>query len=358
MTQRIRIKDIAEMAKVSPGTVDRVLHNRGNISESSRRAVEAALKSVNYKPNLYLSSISIQKTYTIAIVTPEFIDGEYWAFIRQGILSAIEKFDSINIICNFFVYNQFDINSYIEVNEKVLNSNPSGIIIGPTFKDKTINFTNSLEKKSIPYVFVDSMVEGTSPHAYFSSDQYMCGYLIGKLIDCTTPPESEYVLFQSVRIGDQSGNITALRKAGFVAYFQERGLKNKILRINFSVVNPESNKKLIGNFFEKHPNVRGVAVLSSRGSVIADYFKENNINDIKLVCVDLTDSNYKAIQENLISFAIAQRPTQQGFMAIKTLVEFFLYHKKVVVKNILPIDIITKENSESYIEFRNSSSNE
>lgn len=30
---RIRIKDIAAMAKVSVGTVDRVLHNRGGVSE-------------------------------------------------------------------------------------------------------------------------------------------------------------------------------------------------------------------------------------------------------------------------------------------------------------------------------------
>ena len=33
---RIRIKDIAQMAGVSVGTVDRVLHSRSGVSESSR----------------------------------------------------------------------------------------------------------------------------------------------------------------------------------------------------------------------------------------------------------------------------------------------------------------------------------
>ena len=38
--ERIRIKDIARMAEVSVGTVDRVLHGRHGVSESSRQRVE------------------------------------------------------------------------------------------------------------------------------------------------------------------------------------------------------------------------------------------------------------------------------------------------------------------------------
>ena len=40
MARQAKIKDIARMAGVSAGTVDRILHNRGNVSESSRKAVE------------------------------------------------------------------------------------------------------------------------------------------------------------------------------------------------------------------------------------------------------------------------------------------------------------------------------
>ena len=46
--KRIRIKDIAKLAGVSAGTVDRVVHNRGNVSAKSREAVEKVLKEVNY----------------------------------------------------------------------------------------------------------------------------------------------------------------------------------------------------------------------------------------------------------------------------------------------------------------------
>lgn len=50
--QNIRIVDIAKMANVSVGTVDRILHNRGRVSEEKRIRVENVLKEIDYKPNM------------------------------------------------------------------------------------------------------------------------------------------------------------------------------------------------------------------------------------------------------------------------------------------------------------------
>ena len=42
----IRIVDIAKMAGVSVGTVDRVIHNRGRVSEENKKKVQAILEMV------------------------------------------------------------------------------------------------------------------------------------------------------------------------------------------------------------------------------------------------------------------------------------------------------------------------
>ena len=76
MKKRIRIKDIAAQAGVSSGTVDRILHNRGNVSDKARIAVEKVLKQVGYKPNIHLSGLSLKKTYEIVITTPHASRGE------------------------------------------------------------------------------------------------------------------------------------------------------------------------------------------------------------------------------------------------------------------------------------------
>ena len=45
----IRIVDIAKMAGVSVGTVDRVIHNRGRVSEENRKKVQTILEMVHYQ---------------------------------------------------------------------------------------------------------------------------------------------------------------------------------------------------------------------------------------------------------------------------------------------------------------------
>ena len=39
MKRRVRIKDVAEKAEVSTGTVDRVIHNRGNVNPEVKKKV-------------------------------------------------------------------------------------------------------------------------------------------------------------------------------------------------------------------------------------------------------------------------------------------------------------------------------
>ena len=54
----IRIVDIAKMAGVSVGTVDRVIHNRGRVSEENRKKVQTILEMVHYQPNLMARSLA------------------------------------------------------------------------------------------------------------------------------------------------------------------------------------------------------------------------------------------------------------------------------------------------------------
>ena len=57
-SDKIRIKDIAERSGVSVGTVDRVLHNRPNVSGKARAKVETVLTLIpqHYYKIFFLST--------------------------------------------------------------------------------------------------------------------------------------------------------------------------------------------------------------------------------------------------------------------------------------------------------------
>ncbi len=351
MEQKIRIKDIARLAGVSAGTVDRVLHNRGNVSPAARRAVEAVFEQVDYRPNIHLSGISLRRRYKIVAAIPEFSQGEYWECIRRGIGRAVEVYESLRIDCRFVFYDQFDLYSCREAFGRIAALSPDGVIIGPTFRDETVGLAARLDELGIPYVYVDSVIDGTSPLTAFAADPHTCGYLTGKLIDSITPPDAEFVLFQAVRVGRASANTTILRKQGLMDYLTEHGLANNLHRVPFSVMHPERNDELIGDFFERHPCVKGAVVLSSRSSVIAAYMDKHRIEGVKLVGVDLTENNCREIRRGYIDFVLGQRPEQQGYLAVKAMIHHLLYGDSAKACNVMPLDIVTRENLDLYSEF-------
>jgi LacI family transcriptional regulator len=348
---KIRIKDIAKKAGVSTGTVDRILHNRGNVSEMAREAVEKVLKEVNYKPNIHISSMSLKRRYKVIITTPTTATGEYWASIHKGISRVLDDYSNIKIDLIPHPYNQYDIYSCQHVFKQVATEEADGVIIGPTFTQETIALTTELDKKSIPYIFVDSMVENTNCLAFFSADHYTCGYLMCKLLTQIIPEKSEIGILQAERIGNESANTTILRKNGLNDYLKEKKLINKVRRIPFSVTEPERNDLMLSKFFHEHQNIGGVVVLNSRGNVVANYFEQNKITDIRLVCIDATNANTKSLKAGLIDFLICQEPERQGISAIKMLIEFLIYRQTVQIANYVPLDILTKETIDYYRQF-------
>ena len=82
--ERVRIKDIAKMADVSVGTVDRVIHGRSGVSESSRKRVEEILKQLDYQPNMYASALASNKKYAFACLLPLHEKGEQGGIAPQS----------------------------------------------------------------------------------------------------------------------------------------------------------------------------------------------------------------------------------------------------------------------------------
>src|SRR5439155_10955898 len=72
--ERSGIHLIAEMAKVSIGTVDRALHGRGGIKESTRRRILEIAEQIGYTPNLAARALSVAKsTARVGVCMPREI---------------------------------------------------------------------------------------------------------------------------------------------------------------------------------------------------------------------------------------------------------------------------------------------
>src|SRR5215472_9036688 len=65
------IKEVAELAGVSVGTVSHVITGSVPVTEPLRLKVEAAIRELNYHPNHVARSLKTNKTRTLGIVIPD-----------------------------------------------------------------------------------------------------------------------------------------------------------------------------------------------------------------------------------------------------------------------------------------------
>ena len=82
------IKDIAKLADVSIGTIDRVLNNRTGVAPATREKVLQIIKDTGYKKNLVASRLKLAKNKAIKVAvlapTPRN-EHSYWNLPLQGV---------------------------------------------------------------------------------------------------------------------------------------------------------------------------------------------------------------------------------------------------------------------------------
>ena len=148
--KKITIADVAKLAGVSKGTVDRVLHDRGGVSRKSMEKIRQVIDELGYEPNVYASMLAMRKEHVIACILPDSIKDDYWYLVREGFEKGGENIASMNIRTRIFLYDQYSPESFRKAGMQLLESNPSGVVLPPFFKNDTYTLANALSLRGIP----------------------------------------------------------------------------------------------------------------------------------------------------------------------------------------------------------------
>src|SRR5579872_6964430 len=96
-TKRAGIHQIAELAKVSIGTVDRALHGRPGISDSTRKKVLRIAREISYSPNPAARALSVGRAgIRIGVCIPEEIHF-FYDQMRAGIFDEGQRVKGLGV---------------------------------------------------------------------------------------------------------------------------------------------------------------------------------------------------------------------------------------------------------------------
>lgn len=351
LNNKIRIKDIALLAGVSEGTVDRVLHQRGDVSVKSLAAVNKVLEEINYTPNILARSLASKKQYRFVCLFPKHHLADYWQNVDDGFDIAANEFIHFNVHLEKYYFNQFDAQSFIDVSKSIPKENLDAVFIAPIFREECLLFITELQNHNIPFSFIDSMIEGTDFVTYYGQNSFQSGYIAAKLLLNPLAEKEKVLVIRTQRKGAVS-NQTVNRNSGFVQYIRDKNLVDKLELINVELKNDEiSNLKVLRDVFQKHKDIKAVITFNSKVYRLAMHLETLNCSDVRLIGYDLLEQNVAYLQRDVVSYLIAQRPDKQAYFTVRDMCRKLIFKQEISNINYVPIDILMKENIDYYLKF-------
>jgi len=346
----ITLKEIAEKADVSIGTVDRVLHNRGKVAPDKELRIRRILKELNYRPNVFARNLVLRKTFRFGVLMPgPEQDSGYWRIPVKGIERAQRELHSQKVKVEYFFYDKFLEKSFLDEFDRLLGSNLDGLLIAPVLSRAAGQVVGRISGQ-LPYVFFDSNIPDAACLSTIGQDAFKSGILSGKLMHTLAQAGGCIAV---IRLLPEDYHIDN-RVNGFREYFRDRpGFRIKTYEANGGW-GEEEFRALVGRMLGENEDLRGVFVTNVCVHKIAEQIAAfPQFAGVRLIGYDLIEKNVRYLKEGVIDYLISQRPDIQGYQGIYSLYNWVVLLAKVREKIMMPLDIVTAENIEYYLGMEN-----
>jgi LacI family transcriptional regulator len=348
-SDKIRIKDIAERAGVSVGTVDRVLHERPNVSQSAREKVEKALAEMDYQPNVYASALAYNKDYLFCCLLPMHESEAYWDEVEEGVTACTEHRRDFHVSLKILYYERFNAPTFIKAAKECIGMNPDGVIVVPAKLDVTREFTDKLSSCNIPFILLDSYLPDLKPLAFYGQDSFQSGYFAARMLMLIASREKEIMIMKQLKNGHVGSKQQSNRETGFRHYMRDHFPEITITELNLPLgEKKELFNELLETFFAEHPNVHHCITFNSKAHLVGEFLLRTNRRNIQIMGYDMVPKNAECVRQGSISFLIAQHAYMQGYDCVETLFQAIVLKKEVTPVNYMPIELLVKENIEFY----------
>ena len=342
----ITVKDLARMTGLSKGTVDRVLHNRGEVSRKSYEKVMKAVRDSGYEPNIYASLLAKGGKGEIVILLPGCNKGEFWELCNPGIVRGAEEVGNLGISVREVKYDQYDQDAFRAACDLILEQKPSGVVLAPMFKNATLSFVEKLQEEGIPYVFIDSKIECDGYLAYYGIPSYRSGYLCAALLTDDRDVKGLGVV-RVLRDKHGQSDPTVNRREGFLDYVSEYFPDLTPAGVFINPGDPEGIIATLDAFLKENPDLSHIAMLNSRVYLLTPWLEKHTDRHFRVAGFDNLEANLAALKSGAVTTLITQRPDEQVYNAIKAIANLLIFNRKSEVRdNFLHMGILTRYNAD------------
>lgn len=314
------IKQIAELAGVSIGTVDRALHKREGIRPEVRDRILEIAESLDYKANAMAKAMVLKrKNPRIGLLLHVQVNDFFKEMIR-GINAAAEEIRDSGISVTIRCGKNYDADDQLRLMEEMLAEGIQALVLVPLRDNRVTERIRLLREIGFPVVFLFSPAENAEALAFVGCDFEKVGRIAAGLIGTITGGHAR-VLYGTSSL-NMLGNLERLN--GFRRTLAERYPGLSLTKVaEFDNDDRLAYKKAVEEFQLPDYDVFMMATGAKTGIFRA--FEEAGLHGkVKVVALDTSEPVLEAFRKGVITATIDQRPYRQGYQVIRLLYEYLL----------------------------------
>ncbi|MFO7668582.1 MAG: LacI family DNA-binding transcriptional regulator [Bacteroidales bacterium] len=345
----IRIKDVAARAGCSIGTVDRVIHDRGKVSEGVKTKIMQILKELDYKPDPSARALASNRSLTLGILLPSYRKGEFWELPNLGIREAMAHYCEQGFDIHAIQHKYSDRDQFYREGIKMIGEKTDGIILSPSSYRESVRLARSFFQHNKPFILIDSDIDGVPALSFIGKNPVQSGQTVARLIHQVTRHIPGKKSVWTLNVSRNLNQMYALlaRESGFMNYFAEKHLQNEYTFSTMDMEDKGSQKEIdthvAGLLETQFPHA--IYVTGSRVHKIAAALKKLKPEKKPLLIGhDLIEANRARVQDESIDFLIEEEGRRQGFLAVETMVRHIIYKERPESKQMMNLMIYTREN--------------
>src|ERR1700734_4111031 len=143
------IYDVARESRVSVFTVSAVVNKKSHVGKTLRNRVEAAIRKLNYRPNLIARSLANQRTHTIGMIVPD-IANPFFPMVVRGAEDAAQKLGYNLLLCN----SDDNLEKEDRAVELLLSKRVDGVVLTKAAGDFQPSLRQTITDVNIPFVLL------------------------------------------------------------------------------------------------------------------------------------------------------------------------------------------------------------
>lgn len=334
------LKEIADLAGVSRGTVDRVLNHRGSVNPQTERKILEIVQALGYKPNKAGIVLAAQKKNLKLGVVLLGLGTVFYDGILEGVRDKAAELEGYN--CSVLLrQTEYDLTQQLNAIDELVAEGICGLALSPYNDNAVREKIDLLYAQGIPVVTFNTDIENSRRLAYVGCHFYRSGETAGGLMHLMTKGD--------VHVGIISGSMNILchteRIAGFCHVTDACGSIRIVETVNNNDDETESYD-LTADMLHRHPEIN--ALYFTAGGVYGGcraVLDSGRAAAITVITNDMVDTTREFLESGLIAATICQQPFVQGHKPLSILFTYLTTGERPAVENdYVNIDIRIKEN--------------